>query len=103
MPNLRIVGELVDDCFGIVIFDVIAFEDEVSVVGVSPQTDVEVVVNPVVGDGRSVDIPKFRSTVESERSRCIREIVSFRPKNSQSALAKPRLPSAFSKFIGFTF
>ena len=46
--------------------------------------------------------PRLRSTVESVRSRCQREIGSFSEKCRSSALATPRLPSAFSKSIGLT-
>ena len=44
----------------------------------------------------------LRSTVESVRSRCKREIGSFSARCRSSALARPRLPSEFSKSIGFT-
>ena len=46
---------------------------------------------------------RVRRTVESDKSRCKRDTGSLRAKNSNSALAMPKLPSAFSKSIGFTF
>ena len=46
--------------------------------------------------------PMLRCTVESVRSRCQREIGSFSAMNRSSALATPKLPSAFSKSIGLT-
>ena len=46
--------------------------------------------------------PMLRSTVESERSRCQREIGSLSLRWLNSALAIPRLPSEFSKSIGLT-
>ena len=46
--------------------------------------------------------PRLRSTVESVRSRCQRLMGSFEDRCSSSALAMPRLPSEFSKSIGFT-
>ena len=46
--------------------------------------------------------PRLRSTVESVRSRCQRETGSLSAKCRSSALATPRLPSAFSKSIGLT-
>ena len=47
-------------------------------------------------------VPSARSTVESVRSRCQRLIGSLAAKCSNSALAIPKLPSAFSKSIGLT-
>ena len=44
----------------------------------------------------------LRSTVESVRSRCQRLIGSFWLRCASSALARPKLPSAFSKSIGLT-
>ena len=44
----------------------------------------------------------LRSTVESVRSRCQRETGSFSARWRSSALARPRLPSEFSKSIGLT-
>ncbi|MNC87035.1 hypothetical protein D3C83_27300 [compost metagenome] len=44
----------------------------------------------------------LRRTVESVRSRCQRETGSFSLMCLSSALATPRLPSEFSKSIGFT-
>ena len=46
--------------------------------------------------------PRLRSTVLSVRSRWKREIGSFSLMCARSALARPRLPSAFSKSIGLT-
>ena len=46
--------------------------------------------------------PRLRSTVESVRSRCQRDTGSFSEKCRSSALARPQLPSAFSKSIGLT-
>mmetsp|Transcript_3534 Transcript_3534/g.7542 ORF Transcript_3534/g.7542 Transcript_3534/m.7542 type:complete len:225 (-) Transcript_3534:484-1158(-) len=46
--------------------------------------------------------PRLRITVESVRSRCIREIGSFALRWLKMAFASPRFPSAFSKSIGFT-
>jgi len=46
--------------------------------------------------------PRLRSTVESVRSRCQREMGSLADRCSKSALATPRLPSEFSKSMGFT-
>ncbi len=46
--------------------------------------------------------PRLRSTVESVRSRCQREIGSLLARCWNSALAMPRLPSEFSKSIGLT-
>ena len=46
--------------------------------------------------------PIFLSTVESVKSRCKRLIGSLAAKCSSIALAIPKLPSAFSKSIGFT-
>ncbi|MNN36052.1 hypothetical protein D3C81_1499270 [compost metagenome] len=46
--------------------------------------------------------PRLRSTVESVRSRCQREIGSLLARCWNSALAIPRLPSEFSKSIGLT-
>ena len=46
--------------------------------------------------------PRLRSTVLSVRSRWKREIGSFSLMCASSALARPRLPSAFSKSIGLT-
>jgi len=43
--------------------------------------------------------PRFRSTVESVRSRCHRDTGSFSAKCFKRAFAMPRLPSAFSKSI----
>src|SRR3546814_4577335 len=47
-------------------------------------------------------VPSARSTVRSVRSRCQRLIGSLTAKWSNSALAMPKLPSAFSKSIGLT-
>mmetsp|Transcript_58197 Transcript_58197/g.85312 ORF Transcript_58197/g.85312 Transcript_58197/m.85312 type:complete len:240 (-) Transcript_58197:855-1574(-) len=44
----------------------------------------------------------LRVTVESVRSRCSREMGSFMERWSKRAFARPKLPSAFSKSIGFT-
>ncbi|MNX71670.1 hypothetical protein D3C86_1029950 [compost metagenome] len=44
----------------------------------------------------------FRSTVESDRSRCRRLLGSFSAMKTKRALARPRLPSLFSKSIGLT-
>ena len=44
----------------------------------------------------------FRSTVESVKSLCNLETGSFAERCSNIALAIPRLPSAFSKSMGFT-
>ena len=44
----------------------------------------------------------MRKVVESVRSRCMREIASFRAMKPITAFARPRLPSEFSKSIGFT-
>ena len=46
--------------------------------------------------------PMFRKTVESVKSRCKREMGSLLLKWSRKALAMPKLPSEFSKSIGFT-
>ena len=46
--------------------------------------------------------PMFLSTVLSVRSRCNLLTGSFADKCSKIALAIPRLPSLFSKSIGFT-
>jgi hypothetical protein len=51
---------------------------------------------------KSAPTPRLRSTVESVRSRCQREIGSLFIKWSITALASPRLPSEFSKSIGLT-
>ncbi|MNC95585.1 hypothetical protein D3C83_127390 [compost metagenome] len=47
-------------------------------------------------------VPILRCAVESERSRCQRDTGSFSARWRSSALAMPRLPSEFSKSIGFT-
>ena len=44
----------------------------------------------------------LRSTVESVRSRCMREIGSLRARKPNTAFERPRLPSEFSKSMGFT-
>ena len=44
----------------------------------------------------------LRSTVLSVRSRCQRLMGSFSARCLSSALARPRLPSAFSKSMGLT-
>ena len=44
----------------------------------------------------------LRNTVESVRSRCQRLMGSFSLRCLSTALAKPKLPSAFSKSIGLT-
>ena len=49
-----------------------------------------------------LQVDMFRSTVESVRSRWKREIGSFSARCRSIALASPRLPSEFSKSIGFT-
>ena len=46
--------------------------------------------------------PTFLNTVESVKSLCKRDTGNFVAKCSKIALAIPRLPSAFSKSIGFT-
>ena len=46
--------------------------------------------------------PILRSTVESVKSRCSLLIGSFAERCSNKAFAMPKLPSAFSKSIGFT-
>ena len=46
--------------------------------------------------------PTLRKTVESVRSRCRRLTGNFCAKNCKIAFAIPRLPSLFSKSIGFT-
>ena len=46
--------------------------------------------------------PRVRSTVESVRSRCRRLMGSFAARWAMWALATPRLPSEFSKSMGFT-
>ena len=46
--------------------------------------------------------PTLRSTVESVKSRCKREIGNFIARCVKIAFAIPKLPSAFSKSIGFT-
>ena len=46
--------------------------------------------------------PMLRKTVESVRSRCRREIGNLLLRWSSTAFAIPRLPSEFSKSIGFT-
>jgi hypothetical protein len=46
--------------------------------------------------------PRFRSTVESVRSLCHLLMGSLLLRCSNTALAMPRLPSEFSKSIGFT-
>ena len=46
--------------------------------------------------------PTFRKTVLSVKSRCNLDIGSFADKCSKIALAIPKLPSLFSKSIGFT-
>ena len=46
--------------------------------------------------------PRLRSTVESVRSRCQREMGSLRARCSRIALAMPRFPSEFSKSMGLT-
>ncbi|MNT11239.1 hypothetical protein D3C72_1461080 [compost metagenome] len=46
--------------------------------------------------------PILRSTVESVKSRCKREIGNLAAKCSNNALAIPKFPSEFSKSIGFT-
>ena len=58
-------------------------------------------------DGKAISAwarptPRLRNTVESVRSRCQREIGSFCARCAMMALAIPRLPSEFSKSIGFT-
>jgi hypothetical protein len=47
--------------------------------------------------------PIFLTTVESLRSLCSLEIGSFDERCSKMALAIPRLPSEFSKSIGFVW
>lgn len=44
----------------------------------------------------------MRSTVESVRSRCMRDTGSLADRCEKTAFATPRLPSAFSKSIGLT-
>jgi len=46
--------------------------------------------------------PTLRMTVESLRSRCMRDMGSLSAKWLKSALANPKLPSAFSKSMGLT-
>ena len=46
--------------------------------------------------------PTLRSAVESERSLCQRETANLRAKCPKSAFATPKLPSEFSKSMGFT-
>ena len=46
--------------------------------------------------------PTFRKTVLSVKSRCNLETGSLADKCSNTALARPRFPSEFSKSIGFT-
>ena len=46
--------------------------------------------------------PRFRSTVESVRSRCHREIGNLLERCEKSAFAMPKFPSEFSKSIGLT-
>ena len=50
----------------------------------------------------AIGTPILRNTVESVKSRCKREIGNLADKCSNMALAMPKLPSAFSKSIGFT-
>ena len=45
--------------------------------------------------------PSIANTVESDKSRCQREIGNLDEKCCSSALETPRLPSAFSKSIGY--
>ena len=47
-------------------------------------------------------VPRFRSTVESVRSRCHLEMGSLAARCSKRAFATPRLPSEFSKSMGLT-
>ncbi len=63
--------------------------------------------NPFVIDCKAMNVcatgmPKFLNTVESVKSRCNLEIGSLAAKWAAMALAMPKLPSAFSKSIGFT-
>ena len=60
----------------------------------------KVEVNPIIVCAKGT--PTFLNTVESVKSRCKREIGSFADKCSNIALAIPKLPSEFSKSIGFT-
>ena len=46
--------------------------------------------------------PMLRNTVLSVKSRCKREMGNLADKCSNKALAIPKLPSEFSKSIGFT-
>ena len=46
--------------------------------------------------------PILLKTVESVKSRCNREIGNLADKCSKRALAMPKLPSEFSKSMGFT-
>ena len=46
--------------------------------------------------------PMFLKTVESVKSLCNLDIGSFAERCSNKAFAIPKLPSAFSKSIGFT-
>ena len=50
----------------------------------------------------AIGTPTLRSTVESVKSRCKRDTGSLPDRWLKIALAIPRLPSAFSKSIGFT-
>ena len=45
----------------------------------------------------------LRSTVESDKSRCNRETGNLHENSPNNASASCKLPSAFSKSIGFTF
>ena len=62
---------------------------------------------PLLRDAKAIrpwatGTPTFLRTVESVRSRCSLEIGSFIDRKVNTALAIPRLPSAFSKSIGLT-
>ena len=50
----------------------------------------------------AIGTPMLRSTVESVKSRWRRETGSFEARCSKTALAMPKLPSAFSKSMGLT-
>ena len=50
----------------------------------------------------AIGTPMFRVVVLSVRSRCRRLIGNFSLRKTKSAFAMPRLPSAFSKSMGFT-
>ena len=73
-------------------------------VGVAYGSDIDKVREVLLGVAHNnADVsPKLRCTVESVRSRCQRDTGSLVAKCSSMAVARPRLPSAFSKSIGFT-